>query len=279
MSTYAIRRHDVPSTFERREVVPSYAIRRPGLQTEIQQVVKRYIIDHKFKPGDILPGEGELARQIGISRPSLREAMKVLQTIGAVESRHGSGTFVGSMSLEPLTEGLAFQVGVVAQHSASAPTELLELIGLREAIETRQIRRAAGKHSAEDIDQLRRLNDDLESTELPIAFRRRDLELHLLFYRPLEDRIANEFIRSFSRISNLVDYSIDDDYRISILEEHDDIIDALEAGEADAAAAAMSGHFGKMSDAIQASYNPDDVSEHALSPIMDVAVRTGTGAD
>lgn len=256
-------------TAEDQDTSPTYAIRRRGLQAEIQQVVKRYIIDHRFQPGDPLPGEGELARQIGISRPSLREAMKVLQTIGAIETRHGSGTYVGSFSLEPLAEGLAFHIGVAAQQDDRVPEEVLDLILMREAIESRLIRRVAGRHDAGEIAEMRELNADLTEASIPGAFRQLDLELHLAFYAPLDSRISAEFVRCFWKISNLAAYPFEERHRGRILAEHDALIDALADGDPDAAATAMERHITGMSDAVTRGYDSAHLRDNAVIPRMD----------
>jgi DNA-binding FadR family transcriptional regulator len=235
----------------------SYAIRRRGLQAEIQQVVKRYIIDHQFRPGDPLPGEGELARQLGISRPSLREAMKVLQTIGAIETRHGSGTYVGSLSLDALADGLGFQVRLAAQHADSAPAELLDLIDLREGIESRMIGRVTGRHTAQQIGRMRSLNEQIATTsDRSEEFGDLDLELHLLFYEPLGSRVKNEFVRMFWQVSNFALDQYASSARRTAVAEHGAIIDALADADRDAAVAAMSTHLCRVAESIERAYEP-----------------------
>jgi DNA-binding FadR family transcriptional regulator len=248
--------------------VSTYAIRRRGLQAEIQDIVKRYIIDHRFKPGDALPGEGELAKQMGISRPSLREAMKVLQTIGVVETRHGSGTYVGSLSLNPLADGMAFQILIAAQHSDGAPQDLLDLVDLRGALETSQIRKVTGQHSPEQIAKLRSLCDEMANldNESP-GFNERDLALHQLFYQPLESRVYSEFIRMFWRISNLAIWPYAKNSRETILQEHQAIVDALANHDADSAAEAVRAHIEGLACAIKSSYDPESLNVAALEAV------------
>jgi DNA-binding FadR family transcriptional regulator len=246
-------------------VLSSNAIQRRGLQAEIQEVVRRYIIDHRFRPGDPLPGEGELAKQMGISRPSLREAMKVLQTIGVVESRHGSGTYVGTLSLDALADGLAFQVLLAAQHSDTAPQELLDLVDLREGIEVRQIARVCGRHTPAQIDRMRELNRTLASTrDRSAEFGELDLELHLLFYEPLESRVDSEFVRVFWKISNLTIRPYAWTPPRVIGAQHGAIIDALAHHDDDAAAAAMTDHLRHVAKTIGRSYDAENLRNDAL---------------
>ena len=64
------------------------------LYDQAYDALNRLIETGQYKPGDKLPAEGELARQLGISRPTLREAFGNLETRGVIERRHGVGTFV-----------------------------------------------------------------------------------------------------------------------------------------------------------------------------------------
>jgi GntR family transcriptional regulator len=68
--------------------------------------LNRFIEQKGYKPGDRLPGEGELAKQLGISRPTLREAMGNLESRGVVERRHGVGTFVTAPAQTGIHGGL-----------------------------------------------------------------------------------------------------------------------------------------------------------------------------
>lgn len=248
----------------------SYAIRRRGLQAEIQDIVKRYIIDHRFKPGDALPGEGELARQMGISRPSLREAMKVLQTIGVVETRHGSGTYVGSLTLDPFADGMAFQILIAAQHGTTAPRDLLDLIDLREAVETTRIRQATGLHTAKQLDAIQALCDEMELLDQePAAFGDRDLALHLLLYQPLQSRVHNEFIKAFWKLSNLAIRPYAGSASEHVLKEHRAIVDAVVAQNAREAGDCMSAHVLNLANTIRDSFNPEILREEALRVLPD----------
>ncbi|MBV9423691.1 MAG: FadR family transcriptional regulator, partial [Solirubrobacterales bacterium] len=56
--------------------------------------LQRLIVDGTLQPGDKLPPERELSVRLGVSRPTLREAVRALVIMGMLESRHGSGTFV-----------------------------------------------------------------------------------------------------------------------------------------------------------------------------------------
>src|SRR5699024_6014984 len=70
--------------------------------------IQDLILAEGLAPGYPMPTEGALCEQLGISRSSVREAMRTLASLDIVEVRHGHGTFVGQLSLSPLVDGLRF---------------------------------------------------------------------------------------------------------------------------------------------------------------------------
>jgi DNA-binding FadR family transcriptional regulator len=82
--------------------------RSPPLSEVVQREIKAYILQHGLRTGDPLPSEVALATQLGVSRNSVREAVKVLSTFGLLEARIGSGLFVGRLALAPILDNLTF---------------------------------------------------------------------------------------------------------------------------------------------------------------------------
>lgn len=76
------------------------AVRPQRLYAQIAEQIETILRSEGLKPGDRLPPERELARQLGVSRLSLREAMIALETAGLLEVRVGSGTYVRSIAPE-----------------------------------------------------------------------------------------------------------------------------------------------------------------------------------
>ena len=79
-------------------VTPSFsALEKTSIGLQAADAIKALIVSGELKPGDTLPPERELATMLGISRPSLREAIRVLSALNVVEPRHGGGTYVTSL--------------------------------------------------------------------------------------------------------------------------------------------------------------------------------------
>jgi len=145
------------------------AIRRSKVYEEVAKQLERLILK-KLQPGDKLPAERELAEMFGVSRSSIRDAIRSLELVGLVEPRQGAGTVVREVSAESLVNPLTI---VLARQQIS------ELLDFRKMLEPPLAARAATHASVEDITEmeeiLRRQDDKLRRRELAIE---EDSEFH-----------------------------------------------------------------------------------------------------
>jgi len=145
------------------------AIRRSKVYEEVAKQLERLILK-KLQPGDKLPAERELAEMFGVSRSSIRDAIRSLELVGLVEPRQGAGTVVREVSAESLVNPLTI---VLARQQVS------ELLDFRKMLEPPLAARAATHASIEDITEmeeiLRRQDDKLRRRELAIE---EDSEFH-----------------------------------------------------------------------------------------------------
>lgn len=102
--------------------------RAPLLHVSVQESLRAYIDDNGLAPGTLLPAEGELATQLGVSRNSLREGIKALESLGVLETRRGVGIFVKAFSFEPLLDNLAYGLG-------GALRQIEEVLEIRRTLE------------------------------------------------------------------------------------------------------------------------------------------------
>ncbi|MFC5938492.1 FadR/GntR family transcriptional regulator [Corynebacterium choanae] len=91
------------------------------------EAIKEYILTHGLKPGDPLPGEAKLCEALGVSRSSVREALRRLEALDIVQIRQGAGSFVGTMSMSPLVEALAFKALLSSQGDRQTLKEVVEV--------------------------------------------------------------------------------------------------------------------------------------------------------
>ena len=113
-----------------------------------RQRIEEMIVAGRLKPGDRLPAERELAEGLGVSRVVVREAMKVLEALGKVEIRQGSGTYVRNAHLDPMA--------VALQGGAEIDLGFIgHLIDLRAALDVKVAEMAAARATAKDLTRLR----------------------------------------------------------------------------------------------------------------------------
>jgi GntR family transcriptional repressor for pyruvate dehydrogenase complex len=113
---------------------------------EVARQIERLILE-KMSPGDKLPAERELAEMLGVSRSSIRDAMRRLEMVGLVQPRQGAGTVVREISTETLVSPLA---NIIA-HKRQLVGELLDF---RKMLEPPLAARAATHASAEEVAQM-----------------------------------------------------------------------------------------------------------------------------
>ncbi|MEU4794414.1 FadR/GntR family transcriptional regulator [Streptomyces sp. NPDC023327] len=215
---------------------------------DIQERIKKLIIDSRLPSGASLPTEPELMERLGVSRNSVREALKALQAVGIVEIRHGFGTYVGPMSVAPMIEGLAFRT--VAGHYRGEDS-LLQLLELREAVETGLIARLAGRVPEADLAELDALVDrmDAEAAAPDGTVRAEtDRAFHAALYRGLGNLLLGEVLEAFWDAfhkvrTDLVD--VPQDPKVTC-RQHREIVQAVRSGDAVRAERAIREHFGNI---------------------------------
>jgi GntR family transcriptional repressor for pyruvate dehydrogenase complex len=159
------------------------AVPRVSIHEEIRDRLRRFISESGLEPGDRLPGEAAIATQLGVGRPAVREALRSLEAVGAIETRKGVGRFVGRF--EP------------ASYVRNFTTEsLVEAFDERELMETRCLLEIAAVP-----DAVRRLTDeDLAEFRAYLDTMRRlvargepyleaDLGMHRVMMRHVDNRL------------------------------------------------------------------------------------------
>src|SRR5210317_1695777 len=131
-------------------------IRPKKISEEIVSQVKQLISKGELKPGDRIPSERELASMLGVSRPSVREAIMVLEAMGFVESRQGGGTYVKALTEASIMNPLAKLV------EKRDPELLRSLAEVRMGLESWSAYLAAQRATDSDIAEMRRLYKVME---------------------------------------------------------------------------------------------------------------------
>ena len=208
---------------------------------EAISAIKAMILSGELAPGQRLPPEKELSERLGLSRNSLREAVKSLEVIRVVDVRRGDGTYVTSLEPRLLLEALSF---VVDLHRDSTVLEMLEV---RRVLEPHAAAKAALVITEK---QLAALDLELASVDSTASIEEL-LEHDLRFHALIASASGNEYLAS------LLGSMSGDTVRARVwrgitqlgavertLEEHRSIASALHARDQDVVRAAVVLHVG-----------------------------------
>jgi GntR family transcriptional regulator, transcriptional repressor for pyruvate dehydrogenase complex len=166
-------------------------IKSTRIYQEIVRQVKGMIAEGRLKSGDQLPPERDLAEKFVVSRTSVREALRALESLGLVEIRPGEGTFVREVSVESLIEPLALVM--LSQREA-----LGELFEARRLLEPALAALAARRATPEDVQEMERI---LEAQAKEVAAGRTGLEQDAQFHSAIGAAAHN---RAITRIAHAV---------------------------------------------------------------------------
>src|SRR5690242_351475 len=112
------------------------------------------LVDQELRPGDKLPVEKDLAASLGVSRNTLREAVRALASIKVLQTRQGDGTYVTSLQPELLLDGMGF---VADLHGEAGE---LQFLHVRRLLEPEATALAIGRLTETDLTELRGLLDE-----------------------------------------------------------------------------------------------------------------------
>lgn len=136
--------------------MPIETLQTPRLYQQIAGRIAQMIAEGELAPGDRLPGEHDLARRFGVSRPSIREAMIALEMSGLIEVRTGSGAYVLAQPSEQRR-----QARIAIGEAGPGP---LEQFKARALLEPELAAEAARQATAAEIDELEQITDRIEQS-------------------------------------------------------------------------------------------------------------------
>jgi GntR family transcriptional regulator, transcriptional repressor for pyruvate dehydrogenase complex len=214
---------------------------------EIVLQVEEAILEGRLAPGDRLPPERELAEIFGVSRPAVREAMRVLEAFGVITARRGSGSESGStIASVDETNGLG---GMLRLYSALLRIPLSDLIDVRVALEETAIRATIARASDTGFDQLDEIVHKMREAATPERFLELDTAFHLtlaelsgnsalaLLMGELREAVGRQMLRAFQRLDDF------EPERQWLISEHARLVEVIRSKDADAAARAIGDHI------------------------------------
>ena len=218
-------------------------------------VFKRLIGEGSLVPGGRLPAERELAESFGVSRSSLRQALKVLEIMGVISQRVGDGTYLNTAAPSVLAEPLEFLI-------------LLDGISFHELMEARLIvepelaARAAARATPEDIAELQQAMAAMEASgEDHDRFVECDLLFHQTIFRVAGNRVCSLMFsvvhQSLEQLIHLTSQLVEPEHTLHL---HKRVFAAIKRHDAAEARRRMAAHLEDARDLLKAAADLQDQS-------------------
>lgn len=248
-------------------------VRVPKVSVVVAAQLRRSIIRGDFKPGDPLPNESGLMELYDVSRPVVREALRIIESESLISVKRGAKG--GARVQRP-------DIGVAARHTALLlqleGTTLADVFEARLTLEPDAVRRLAEHRPPDAIRRLRELHD----RELTLVENVTGYPVHAAhFHEGLIELAGNKTLAILGRlllqiieVQNRATFSVLKAEGVAIARgaahSHGDLIDLIEAGDADAAVAMWKQHLVEAADVAFERLGPTtivDLLDHDLSPV------------
>jgi DNA-binding FadR family transcriptional regulator len=217
-------------------------LKRTPLLHQIQEEIKSYVIRNDLKPGDGLPSEGDLARQLGIGRNSVREAVKSLEVLGIVEARAGSGLFVKAFTFDAIINNLPYGL-------LSDVKTVRDMAEVRACLEYGLVSQVIDRLTPEQIDRLGGIVERMRHAAAAGEYAAdADREFHEALYQNLENPVLLSLLDIFwLAVSRAREHSgiLDPPDPFATVASHKGILDALVERSPERMHAAFDYHYSR----------------------------------
>ncbi len=214
----------------------------PIVQVDVYASIRNQLMavleSGRYRTGDRLPSERDLAASLQVSRVAVREALKVLESAGRVRIKHGAGVFVAYTGKDPVA-------ALLQPATPGDRSNMAELIETRAAIEVKIVEIAGRRASKKDLRPLEAL---LRRNKLEIQRTAETGSLNLLFEAQLGVIAGNTMLISLQRaihelwVAGWSDLGVAPDRKEVLHDEHTKILEALLAGDTNSAIEQMVRH-------------------------------------
>jgi GntR family transcriptional repressor for pyruvate dehydrogenase complex len=228
-----------------------HAIKKTRIHEEVFSQIHELIKAGRFKAGDQLPSERELAETFKVSRTSVREALRALESQGLIVSRTGMGNFVADMPVESL-------VGPLARLLIDEKKALADIFEMRKLIEPQIAALAAERATKSDIGQLNKiLAKQVDAVGRGETGVEADAELHFCIGRATQNQALQKLVSGLMELlSRSREESLQtDERRGSSIDAHRRIVAAIESGDKNKARSEMLRHIEEVEASVLAPAN------------------------
>ncbi|GAA4426481.1 FadR/GntR family transcriptional regulator [Georgenia halophila] len=230
------------------EAAPAWSsVTKSRTYQQVVEQIRERILDGRLGPGSHLPNEREFAQQLGCSRTSLREALRILESQGIIDIRVGGGPDGGAVVTSAARSSMG---GVLELQLALGQYSYDEIIETRIALESWSCLRAASSADRQSIGQLEEILTAMEDPEIDVReFNRLDVEFHALIARSANNALTQDFmsiIRDAIHSQMIEAYNALPDWRgrvVPVKSEHRAILEAIANHEGQRASELVIAHI------------------------------------
>jgi DNA-binding FadR family transcriptional regulator len=223
----------------------------PKTSDVLASELRKQILGGALAPGKSLPAERELVIQTGLSRGSVREALRILEAEGLVKTRPGRQG--GSVARQPGDESLAKYINLFVHGRGIS---LLSLLQTREAVEPSLAALAARNHTAEELQELVAVTERVEAAydDTPM-YLAENVNWHCAIAAASHNELLRAFMIAISSMiykASAIENFATDDVRKTVIKAHRRILDAIEAKDDETARRRMAVHLAALTIAVKA---------------------------
>lgn len=204
-----------------------HTLPRRNLSEIAADSIREYIFENALTAGDRLPTEAELMRILGVSRSTVREAIKQVQMGGILEVKPGQGATITELDQEALLRNMSWGV-----HLSAGGSSLRELADARKAVELGILPLVVANIDEKDLRELRVLHERMASTKNLARHRQLDASFHQLLLRSTRNRpvihMGSILLDLFRKKAEIYPDSMPDEDLNLTNQEHGEIVEACE---------------------------------------------------
>jgi GntR family transcriptional repressor for pyruvate dehydrogenase complex len=209
-----------------------------SLVEETQRKIQQMILNKEYDSNNYLPSEGEMCEQFGVSRITVRDAVRSMEVRGFVRREHGKGILVTDNNVQAMTQFITDMLSM--NHS-----DLVDVVEVREIVDTAAARMAAERSDEKDIARLQLNLEIMEQSEtMDDPYYTNDMEFHVNLVKATKNRLllamANAYIPILKEMvitSSQREYNIELHYHF-----HGKILECIRAKDCETAADTMKRH-------------------------------------
>jgi len=233
-------------------------IKKTRVAEEVADRIRVLMLDGTFLPAQPLPSERHLAERFGVSRGSIRDALRTLETIGLVETRHGQGTFPLELSVERL-------VAPLASVMSYRPELQNELLDVRRMFEPAVARAAALRATDEDLAELEHiLNAQRQRLKAGQSAIIEDTAFHAILARSTRNRVVMSIMATLNDllVDSRTNSLLQKGRPARSIDGHEAVVAALRRHDAEGASQAMYNHIDQIADLqLHSNLDPNSPAE------------------